>query len=315
MKAMRTMLLAALGFALCLMAARADDAAIRKEMQTQYEAMAQAAQSGDGSALTKALPADFKYTDILGKDLSREEWAQAIRQSLADIKSLQVAATVQSVAVKGEEATSITKIKVTGDTPGEDGRPVPLEMTVTDRAVWSKGADGWKMKSARQVMIDGRQDKKPLTFPVTPEAEAVRSAIQPLYDALSTLYGKKDFDTLEKAIPENYDAKDANGTPLTRKELIERVRQGAKNLTDPIMLITVQQVAAEGGKAKAVRVLRVIADIHFPDGRTGRMRYTSVARDTWVKEKDAWANRGSEELYFEAMLDGKPVPLAAIGGK
>jgi hypothetical protein len=309
------MFLAAMGLMLCLMAARADDTDVQKEMQAQYDAMAQAAQGGDGGALTKALPETFKYTEILGKDLSREEWAQQVRQSLADIKSLQVAATVRTVAVSGEAATSITKIRVTGDAPGEDGKPAPLDMTITDRALWGKGANGWQMKSARQVMVDGKLDKKPLKFPATPEGEAVRTAVQPLYEALATIYGKKDFDTLEKAIPENFEAKDANGAPLTRKELIDRVRQGAKDLVDPIMFINVQQVAAEGSKAKVVRVMRVISDIHLPDGRTGRVSYTSVARDSWVKEEKGWANKASEELYSEATLDGKPVPLAAIGGK
>lgn len=309
------LLASALALLLFATAARAQESALVKEFQPQYETLAQAAQNGDATAFEKVAKQDFKYTDLLGKETDLKGWLEAGRVELASIKSLKVAITVREAEGSGNEATVISQTKLTGETTGPDGKDGPAEITRTDKGRWVKEADGWKLANLKHVMIEGRVNNRTLKFPGNMEAEAVRKFVQPLYDIVSDLYGKRDFKTMEKLMSKDYAATDKSGKALTPQEQLDRVKEGAKNLTDPIMTITVQMVDVQGEKAKVVRVIKVIADIRLPDNRTGRMKYVGVSRDTWTKAEKGWANKASEELYSEAYIDGKPVPLSAIGGK
>jgi len=293
--------------------AQADDAATRKEFEDKYTAMAQAFEKQDMNAVTAVLHPDFKYEDLLGKQTGKDEWLNSLKNRLDGVQELKVAATVNDLKVEGDTAKPIVAVKITG-TISQDGKMVPLEAIETFRDTWAKTPEGWKRKLVRLVLQSTRVDKRLVRPTFTPEADAVRKTIQPLYDAISDIYVKRDWTTLEKGMGENLNATDASGKALTKKELIERIKNGAKNLNDPIMTISIQQVSLESTNATIVRTMTLLADFITPDGNKARMRYVNSTRDVFTKMGTNWVSKSSAELHSEAYLDGKLVPLSAIGG-
>lgn len=311
--ALKMFALLALPMLLVTSRAMADDAAVRKEIETQINALAQAAQSLDAQAVTNIHAADFKHVDLLGKERTLEEWMGAMRTRLEGVQGLMIAPKINDLTVDGDKAMPTIAVKMTG-TVMQDGKSLPMETTEVFRDTWVKGADGWKRKIARLVMQDMRIDKKPVRPMLTPEADEVRKLLQPVYDGLGDIYVKRDWAAMEKGIGENVVMTDASGKPLNRKEVVERVKEGAKNLSDPIMTVTIRLVGVEGMTAKVVRQMTVLGDVTLPTGKS-RLRYVNYTRDTYTKAEKGWAMKSSEELYSEGYLDGKPVPLAAFGGK
>jgi ketosteroid isomerase-like protein len=294
--------------------AYAQDAAVRKEIEAQYVLLAQAAEKGDLDAFAKMMRPDFKHVDLLGKEATKDQWFAELQTTFGGIEGLKATPTVSAVTVTGEVVVPVVSIKMTG-TMMQDGKSVPVEISLAYRDTWEKAADGWKWKQAKLVLQNTRIDKKTVKAPFTPEAEEVRKALQPLYDAISDIYAKRDWTTLEKIIPENPNSTDAAGTQLTKKELLDRIKNAAKNLNDPIMSISIQQIGMDSANAKIVRVMTLLADATLLDGTKGRLRYVNVTRDHWTKMEKNWAMKSSAELHSEAYLDGKPIPLAAFGGK
>lgn len=294
--------------------ARADDAAVQKELEAQYASLAQSADKVDTGAFAKVMTPDFKHVDLLGKEAVGGQWLEELKGSLSGVQGLKTTTTISEVTVMGETAKPVVSIKMTG-TVMQDGKAVPLENSLVYRDTWTKAADGWKWKQARLVLQNTRIDKRTFRAPFTPEADELRKSLQPLYDALSDIYAKRDWTTLEKIIPENPNSTDAAGTSLTKKEILERVKNAAKNLNDPIMSIGIQQVGLESTNATVVRVMTILADVTLLDGRKGRLRYVNVTRDLWAKMDKNWGMKSSAELHSEAYFDGKPIPLAAFGGK
>jgi len=295
--------------------AHAQDEA-KQAIEAHYVAIAADLQAKKTDALDKAALPDAKGMDFLGKELPRDKWLTSVQERVAKIEMLKVIAEVREVVAKDDEATSITAIKATGEAAGNDGKQVPIELNFIDRTTWAKADGGWKIKLNKLVSSDGKLNNRTIRNTFLPEADAARKDIQAYYDGLSDLYGKKEFDTLTKAATASADVdiRDASGNKLTGAELAGRVKDGAKSLADPIMTINIQLVEMNDKTATVVRVMRVIGDYKI-GGSTSRMRYTQVARDTWLKQEKGWANKATHELYSEAALDGKLVPLSQIGGK
>ena len=122
--------------------------------------------------------------------------------------------------------------------------------------------------------------------------KALADAGLPVRD-VSDIYAKRDWTTLEKIIPENPNSTDASGMPLTKKEILDRVKNAAKNLNDPIMSIGIQQIGLESTNAKVVRVMTQLADVTLLDGTKGRLRYVNVTRDHWTKMEKNWGMKSS----------------------
>lgn len=318
MKRMTSSLCAALMLCLCITSARAQDET-KKAIDAQYQAIAASLQEKKTDGMDKAALPDAKAIDLFGREQDRAKWMDSLKERVAKIDGLKVTAEVREVRTMEDEATSIALLKAVGETAGNDGKAVPIELNMIDRTTWKKDGGSWKIKLFKTVSLQGKQNNRTIRATFTPEADMAKKDLQGFYDAIADLYTKKEFDTMEKGVTNDVDVRDANGTKLTGKELIQRIRDGAKNITDPIMTINVQMIEMIDGKAIVVRTMQLLGDIKLGD-MTHRVRYSQVARDTWTqreneKKQKFWQNNSSHELYSEAALDGKLVPLAQIGGK
>ena len=120
------------------------------------------------------------------------------------------------------------------------------------------------------------------------------------------------FEQFAQPLPgQGFIVHDAEGALLSKKELIDRVKAGAKVVTNPLMTIEAQQASLDGDKVTVIRVMKLFGDVALPGGKTGRVTYMQIARDTFAKAEKTWAAKSSDELYAEATLNGLPIPLPA----
>jgi hypothetical protein len=296
--------------------ASAQNDAARAEIEAQYAQIVEGLYKGDAGPLDKAAHPDFKYITILGKENPKDVWSQEIKQITGRYQAAPTTTiTPKLFTIQNEEATAVFTVKATGEGTAQDGRKGELNISTTERTTWVKGEDGWRIKLAKHVMSENRLGKSLVPFPRTPQEKETIQGIQAIYDLMGETYTKQDWDAIEKLVPENQPIKDAAGTPLSKKDLVERMKNSAKNLSNPIMFILSQQMEQSGTELRVVRLARLIADVKMPDGKNGRLIYLSVARDLFTKGEKGWNAKSSEELHSEASLDGKLIPLSLIGGK
>lgn len=299
--------------------ARAQDEATRNSFLAQYTAISQLIQKGQAADAAKLVAPDFKHVSFLGKEGNAEQWASETKAVLTPFKAPSTTPSLSSLVIKGDEATAIFANLTTGDGTLANGRSGPLFFTITERSTWAKDGAAWKLKTVKHVMQDLRIDngsgKKSLVPFKAPAADAdAQQAIQQIYDLMSDVYGKSDWAALEKSIPDTFAIYDMTGAQINKKELIDRLKKGAKLLQNPVVFMNIQAMGRDGDSMKVVRFATVTGDVTLPDGKTGRLKYTNATRDTWVKGEKTWGSKKTEELHAEATLDGKPLPLAFISG-
>lgn len=315
MRKLSLALFALAGFLLVSIGAiHAQDEATRNEFMAQYTPIAQLIQKGQSADAAKMTATEFKHVSLLGKEGSADQWGNEIKATLSLFKAPEVKTTLTSLSIKGEEATAIFSNLATGDGTLADGRTGALSFNIIERTLWAKVGGMWKLKTVKHVMQESRIDKRLIPFKA-PSADAdAQQALQQIYDLMSDVYGKADWATLEKTIPDTFPIYDMTGAQISKKELIDRLKKGAKLIQNPIVFMTIQAMGRDGDTVKVVRLATIIGDVTLPDGKTGRLKYINTTRETWVKGEKTWGSKKSEELHADATLDGKPLPLALIAG-
>src|SRR5947209_6259355 len=112
------MRLPSLAFAFVLLAAcstvRADDADIRKVIDSQFAAVVAAMPSGDSAVIDKAVATGFQFTDVFGRAGGAATWSGRSKTLLGLVTDPKLASLVSTVTVKGNTTTAFLKVKVTG---------------------------------------------------------------------------------------------------------------------------------------------------------------------------------------------------------
>lgn len=306
---------AILAFLFILPALQANAQIEEQGIAAQAQLLAKALPAGDAAALNGIVSKDFQFVDVFGHTGGAIQWIERFKALLAMAKDPVVTSGPGSVTPKGTTNLAIFRLKVQGvgkDRLGDEG---PLDMTLTIRTEWEKGSASWSMKSAKEVRFEGTANRRPIAFSKTTAEEATRKGFEAMYGAVSEIYEKRDWDKMEKGIGDDFVIHDMDGKQLTKKELIDRVKAGSAVVNYPIMTMDPQQVAFEGDKLYVIRVMRLLGDVSMPDGKTGRVIYINIARDTFTKDDKTWKPKGSDELHAEATVNGIPVPLSMLAGK
>ncbi len=315
MRKLTLALFALAGFLLVSMAtAHAQDEATRNEFTAQYTAILQLIQKGQTADAAKLATADFKHVSLVGKEGNADQWGSEVKATLSLFKAPMIVTTLKDLIIKGDDATAIFANQATGDGALADGRMGSLAFTTTERTLWTKIGGAWKLKTVKHVMQEQRIDKRLIPFKAPTAEMDAQTAIQQIYDLMSDVYGKADWATLEKTIPDTFALFDMTGAQITKKEMIDRLKKGAKLIQNPIVFMNIQAFGRDGDTVKVVRLATIIGDVALPDGKMGRLKYINTTRDTWVKGEKTWGSKKTEELHAEATLDGKPLPLSLIGG-
>ncbi len=288
---------------------------LKQELETRYKQLTAEIHKGQVGDSGKVAAPDLKFVTFLGKSGSKQEWSDDVKLALTPFKTPEIAVTLVDVITKGEEATAFFSTKMTGEGTLADGRMGTVYLDRTERTLWTKTAEGWKLKSVKHVMQESRLNKRLIPFKASAADEETRQSIQQLYNLMSDVYSKKDWDALNKIIPDDFPAQDSTGNPISKKEVVERIKAGASLFTEPVVFINIQSMGRDGETLKVVRLATIIADVKLPGGLMGKLKYENVTRDTYIKKEKGWGGSLSEELHAVATLDGKPLPIGLLTGK
>jgi hypothetical protein len=289
--------------------------ALKQELETRFKQLTAEIHKGQVGDSGKVAAPDLKFVTFLGKSGTKQEWADDIKTALTPIKTPEITVTLTDLTTKGDEATAFFSTKMTGEGTLADGRTGTIYFDRTERTLWTKTDGGWMLKSVKHVMQESRLNKRLIPFKASAADEETRQGIQQLYNLMSDVYSKKDWDTLNKVIPDDFPATDSQGKPITKKEWIERIKAGATLFTEPVVFINIQAMGRDGETLKVVRLATIIADVKLPGGLTGKLKYENVTRDTYIKKEKGWGGSLAEELHAVATLDGKPLPIGLLTGK
>ena len=163
--------LAGAAIAVCLVgSAQAQDA--KAVFAARYAEMSAAMQAKDSAAVAKMMTPDFVMTDIQGNEHNASEMNGMMgRRGGGDSKGDAAAApaapepprpvpkiTIVSAQIDGSTAKVEQQLEIHADRPGQDGKPMKLDITVLTDDVWVQSGGAWLLQSSDQKDVSVARD-------------------------------------------------------------------------------------------------------------------------------------------------------------
>lgn len=177
MKRQRTALLAALLLMLlnALTATAQDDPAVRKELDAQYQKLAEAHDRRDLKAIVGLKTADFHAIFPDGKVGDWKTMEQYSKQFLENNQPpYNIRITIQKLTVSENKLIAVAEVFQEATRYRDlEGQRRKVDTSVIQRETWAKMEDGWKLKSVDNVrdqkrFVDGKRVDP--TKPYDPDA-------------------------------------------------------------------------------------------------------------------------------------------------
>jgi ketosteroid isomerase-like protein len=294
-------------------AARANDAAVRTELERQYQQIARAVQQKDFAALEGFVTPDYTSTDAYGTTRNHDQTVALWKQEIQPLRNIIYNLRIESLQAHGDEATAIVRSWATFEGAAPDNQGPPIEMRSVDRETWRHGGHGWKVSATVGLDEQFRQGGSLFRPGETPEAAAVRQQLQPLYDGFAKALDARDYEAQSKALPPDFRARGFDGKPVTPQQIVDGNRQGLQHALAINSWFEIAGVRVEGDKAVVLRTLYLTVDNPDKPEQPRKVRQASTARETWMKTDHGWTPRLGESLLSQASVDGAPPSLQVAG--
>jgi ketosteroid isomerase-like protein len=158
----RTALMAAVLLAVGAVTAHADDAAVRKALQANYDKISAAFKAADPSVMDSMLAPDATLTTPDGKTWDRAKIISDMGRQSKMMKDARWNRTVTSVEVHKNEAVATVHGTFHGQFNGRDGKPHIFDLKSLTIDTWIKSGSAWKLKHAGTKELNPTMDGKPL---------------------------------------------------------------------------------------------------------------------------------------------------------
>ena len=141
-----------------------DDAEVRKELETQYQRLAEAHDKRDLKAIVGLKTADFHaiFPDgRVGDSKTMEQYSKQFLESNEPPYDIRV--TIQKLTVSENKLIAVAEVLQEATRYRElAGRRRRVDTSVLQRETWTKTTDGWKLKSVDNVrdqkrFVDGKR--------------------------------------------------------------------------------------------------------------------------------------------------------------
>ena len=292
-------------------ASRADDAAVRKQIESQMALFQQAFRRKDMAALRAITTPDFTMKTKGGVVSTRREAEAAMA---ADMKSI-VAITdwklkIEKISVKGDSATLIVSENMTAKLSSPMTGNRQSVSFVRMRETWIKTRVGWRYKRAEALVSE--TGPKGMTFVAadqldtrTPEYVVARKAIQAQYAAYQRAVRKKDYKAALATMDESVTVVYPNGRTFNRKQTelsLQQVMIATRNIPEwELKIIHVSLRGSTAFVSVGERMVSNYADFHGMHKQT----LTDFYQDTWVKTAKGWRLKNTLVLRGSVTVDGK----------
>jgi hypothetical protein len=147
------------------MAARADDAAVRRAFQGVYAQYSSAFRSGNSKAAVRLLQTtatpDFTTRSRGGQVTTRQQMIRQLQKGPMGIpKGGKITMNLVNLKVNGNTAVSTSARKVTASQKDPQGKSHTFTVNSVSRDSWVKVGNAWKMKKSEEVsgtmLLDGK---------------------------------------------------------------------------------------------------------------------------------------------------------------
>jgi len=159
------------------MATAQDDAAVRSEIEAQYQRLAEAHNKRDLKAIAALKTADFHAIFPDGRVGDVKQMEQYTKQFIeGNLPPLNIRNTIQKLSVSENKLIAVVEVFQEVSRNREfDGKVRKVDTSVFQRETWVKTLEGWKLKSVDNVrdqkrFVDGKRVDP--TKPYDPNAPA-----------------------------------------------------------------------------------------------------------------------------------------------
>lgn len=286
-----------------------DDDAVKKEIQAALDRGTAAVVAKDFDTYGKELAAEYRSTDILGETVERDKAVEQLKALVEPAENVKATMTVESLKVKGDEATALVRIKGSADMKDGDGKAHTVKFDQREVQIWAKMGDAWRLRDSMQLTSDAQVDDKPFAQELKGDESAARDGIQTSYDALAKAALAGDADAFAKPFPEEFVAIPLDGgVTQKRDEFLASMKEQIKTPPSKVE-IKVDRTTVNVDKAVVITTLKVEGERDNGDGKK-KMTATMVERDTWKKTDSGWVPVEFRPLFREITLDGKAQPVS-----
>ncbi len=142
--------------------ARANNAAVRKQIDANYAALVRAYQAKNPKAIMATITHDYSETLSGGKTLNRQQFETSMKKLFAAVQSIRVTISLRDLRVNGKNAVVISA--QTGWATFTDKRRNTHRFIESDlwKNLWTKTGEGWKIKQSSLMKSSATVDGRPL---------------------------------------------------------------------------------------------------------------------------------------------------------
>jgi ketosteroid isomerase-like protein len=278
--------------------------ATKKEIQTVLDQCWKCVAAKDLEGYSKNLAEDYRRIDYFGETTDREKTVAYLKTLTEPVESIDSTATVEALNVKDNEATVLVRVKGKATAKDADGKVIPVRWDQRETQVWTKTADGWRLRDSMGLTESVFLDDKPYTPETTDEAAAARTAIQSVYNALARAIVEGDAEGFAKLIPSSFVIHPTQGgTAQSRDEFLTNMKRQfeRKGGTAKFKL---ERAMLSGDKATVLGSL-MLEHTEMIEGTPTKTTTTIWQRDIWRKTDKGW-----EPVEFRPLLQER-----TVGGK
>jgi ketosteroid isomerase-like protein len=154
--------------------ARADDAAVRKQLEAQYAKLATAFKKKNVNGVMAIGTSDFSMKEPNGTVSDAKASAEGIKQMFAGVKSFnKVEMKIQKLTVKGNQAVATSTYLYDSQTPAPPkGKSHRMVQKGLSKDTWVKAGNTWKVRVVEMLNGEMSMDGKPFNPPAMAPATA-----------------------------------------------------------------------------------------------------------------------------------------------
>jgi len=152
------------------MAAQENAAAVRRQLEASYSAIAKAMKDKDADKVLSYATSDYVQKLANGRTFNRAQFEEELKNTLGSMETLDLSYRITSVVVGKGEAIASVRYAFSGKSKVESdplGKPHAIEFNASMQATWVKVNNHWRVKrneelKGAQLKIDGRPTERPL---------------------------------------------------------------------------------------------------------------------------------------------------------
>jgi len=291
---------------------QADDAAVRKQIESQIARFQKAFKAKDIKGMRAITTPDFSVKSPDGVKSSRTE-AEAVM--LAEMKSIRAVKewkiTIESLKVNGSTATALVNERMVAQIADTSSKVTTRVSKAKIRETWVKSGGVWKYKrsealSASSAPIGVNYVSSDNLDTRRPEYVAVRKAIEEQYAIYRKAVRNRDLKTAMGTMTSDVTVLYPNGRTFNRKMSEALLYQTLRDLRSiKEWSVKIANLRIRGNTAVATVGERMVTTFVDFRGALHNQTLVDFYQDTWVKTKAGWRLRNTRIIRGEVEVDGK----------